>query len=119
MDQVNREELLYHVAVYCRLSKDDEQAGESVSIETQKMILQDYCREKGFYIYQFYVDDGYSGLNFNRPAFTQMLSDIDAGNMLSHLIERIEIGHGKMVDGKKQQDITIVYRFVGVVADGE
>lgn len=70
-----------YAAVYCRLSKDDEQAGESISIETQKMMLQDYCREQGFLIYDFYIDDGYSGLNFNRPGFLRMLSDIDSGKV--------------------------------------
>ena len=58
---------------YCRLSKDDDQAGESVSIGTQKSMLEGYCREQGFLVHDFYVDDGYSGLNFNRPGFERML----------------------------------------------
>lgn len=70
-----------YAAIYCRLSKDDEQAGESVSIETQKLMLRDYCREQGFPIFDFYVDDGYSGLNFNRPDFMRMLEDIDSGKV--------------------------------------
>ena len=79
MEQVRNEQTIYSAAVYCRLSKDDEQAGESVSIETQKMMLTDFCHERGFSIYEIYVDDGYSGLNFNRPAFTRLLEDIDSG----------------------------------------
>lgn len=71
----------YKVAIYCRLSKDDEQAGESVSIETQKMMLMDYCIEHQYEIYDLYVDDGFSGLNFNRPAFTRLLNDIDNGRI--------------------------------------
>ncbi|MBR5223347.1 MAG: recombinase family protein [Clostridia bacterium] len=71
----------YKTAIYCRLSKDDEQVGDSVSIETQKMLLTDYCIEHGFEIYDIYVDDGFSGLNFNRPAFMRILNDIDAGNV--------------------------------------
>ena len=71
----------YKVAIYCRLSKDDEQAGESVSIETQKMMLTDYCIEHQYEIYDVYVDDGFSGLNFNRPAFTRLLNDIDNGRI--------------------------------------
>lgn len=67
--------------IYCRLSKDDEQAGESVSIETQKMMLTDYCTEHKYNIYDIYVDDGFSGLNFNRPAFERLLSDIEAGKV--------------------------------------
>ena len=82
MEQVRNEQTIYSAAVYCRLSKDDEQAGESVSIETQKMMLTDFCHERGFSIYEIYADDGYSGLNFNRPAFTRLLEDIDNGKVL-------------------------------------
>lgn len=81
MEQVKAEQILYSAAIYCRLSKDDEQAGESVSIETQKMMLIDFCQERGFSIYEIYADDGYSGLNFNRPAFTRLLEDIDNGKV--------------------------------------
>lgn len=81
MEQVRNEQTIYSAAVYCRLSKDDEQAGESVSIETQKMMLTDFCHERGFPIYEIYADDGYSGLNFNRPAFTKLLEDIDSGKV--------------------------------------
>ncbi|HOA78526.1 MAG TPA: recombinase family protein [Bacilli bacterium] len=71
----------YRAAIYCRLSKDDEQAGESISIGTQKSMLESYCREQGFLVYDYYVDDGYSGLNFNRPGFERMLNDIDNGKV--------------------------------------
>ena len=81
MEQVKNEQTIYSAAVYCRLSKDDEQAGDSVSIETQKMMLTDFCHERGFSIYDIYADDGYSGLNFNRPAFTRLLEDIDSGKV--------------------------------------
>lgn len=81
MEQVRNEQTIYSTAVYCRLSKDDEQAGESVSIETQKMMLENFCHERGFPIYAIYADDGYSGLNFNRPAFTRLLEDIDNGKV--------------------------------------
>ena len=77
MEQVRNEQTIYSAAVYCRLSKDD----ESVSIETQKKMLTDFCHERGFSIYEIYADDGYSGLNFNRPAFTRMLEDIDSGKI--------------------------------------
>ena len=62
MEQVRNEQTIYSTVVYCRLSKDDEQAGESVSIETQKMMLEDFCHERGSPIYEIYADDGYSGL---------------------------------------------------------
>jgi hypothetical protein len=67
MEQMGIKQALgYNAAIYCRLSKDDEQSGDSASIQTQKMMLEKYCIEQGFPIYDVYVDDGYSGLNFNR-----------------------------------------------------
>lgn len=71
----------YCAGLYCRLSKDDEQRGESVSIGTQRSILENYCREHGYNIQKVYVDDGYSGLNFNRPGFQELLDDIDRGTI--------------------------------------
>ena len=66
-------------ALYCRLSRDDELVGDSNSIKHQKEILGKYAKEKGFQNLQFYVDDGYSGTNFNRPDFERMMDDVDAG----------------------------------------
>lgn len=74
-------DMLFTTAIYCRLSKDDEQVGESVSIETQKMMLVDYCMQHGYHIHDVYVDDGFSGLNFNRPAFKRLLDDIEEGKI--------------------------------------
>lgn len=71
----------YTTGLYLRLSKDDEQQGESVSIGTQRSILIDYCHRMGYAIYKIYVDDGYSGMNFNRPAFQEMLEDIQLGRI--------------------------------------
>ena len=75
------DDIVYMAALYCRLSKDDEQIGESVSIETQKMILEDYCEQNGIQIYDIYVDDGFSGLNFQRPEFMRLLDDIKKGRV--------------------------------------
>lgn len=69
----------YHAALYCRLSKDDDQSGESVSIGTQRAILEDYCLEQGYLIHKVYIDDGYSGTNFNRPGFQELLDDVERG----------------------------------------
>ncbi len=76
-----KQQRIYNAAIYCRLSKDDDNIGESSSIQTQKSMLESYCREQGFLVYDFYVDDGYSGLNYNRPGFEQMLNDIDNGKV--------------------------------------
>lgn len=66
-------------ALYCRLSRDDGTDTESNSIATQKMILTKYAAEHGFLRTQFYVDDGYSGANFDRPGFKRMIADCEAG----------------------------------------
>lgn len=66
-------------ALYCRLSRDDELAGDSNSIVNQKAILQKYAEDHGFYPTQFYVDDGFSGTTFDRPDFNRMIADVQAG----------------------------------------
>ena len=68
-------------ALYCRLSQEDERLGESLSIEHQKEILLQYAREHRFPNPTFYVDDGYSGTNFDRPGFKEMLTEIEAGHV--------------------------------------
>ena len=68
-------------ALYERLSRDDEQAGESNSIQNQKCILESYAKQNGFTNLQWYTDDGYSGANFQRPGFQAMLADIEAGKV--------------------------------------
>ena len=65
-------------ALYCRLSQEDERAGESLSIENQKDMLMRYAREHHFPNPTFFVDDGYSGTNFERPGFQAMLAEIEA-----------------------------------------
>lgn len=64
-------------ALYCRLSRDDGTEGESNSIANQKKLLAKYAQEHGFEHTKIYVDDGYTGTNFNRPGFEEMLDDIE------------------------------------------
>ena len=64
-------------AIYCRLSRDDEQAGESNSIVNQRAILKRFAQDQGFRNIQFFVDDGYSGANFNRPDWQRMISMVE------------------------------------------
>lgn len=71
----------YNTALYYRLSRDDENFGDSVSIETQRTILQKYARENGFHVVDEYIDDGWSGTNFDRPNFQRMMADVDAGKI--------------------------------------
>ena len=74
-------------ALYERLSRDDETAGESNSIQNQKKYLEDYAKQHGFTNIRHYSDDGYTGTNFNRPGFQQMLADIDAGLIATVIVK--------------------------------
>lgn len=72
---VNNQEK-YNCALYCRLSKDDDLQGESNSITNQKEILKQYAKENNLNIFDIYIDDEYSGTNFERPDFKRMIQDI-------------------------------------------
>ena len=68
-------------ALYCRLSQEDMQAGESESIQNQKLILQKYADEHHFFNTRFFVDDGFSGVSFEREGLQAMLHEVEAGNV--------------------------------------
>ena len=68
-------------ALYCRLSLEDGKDNESMSISNQKLLLKDYAEKNGMFNCEYYVDDGFTGRNFNRPAFRRMISDIEAGKI--------------------------------------
>lgn len=74
-------------ALYCRLSKDDEQIGDSNSIVHQKEILAKYAKEHGFSNCEFYVDDGFSGTNFNRPNFQRLMADAEEGKLSTVIVK--------------------------------
>ena len=74
----------YSVALYMRLSRDDENYGDSVSIETQRTILRQYANDHNLYVIDEYVDDGWSGTNFERPSFKRMMEDVDLGRVIHH-----------------------------------
>ena len=81
-----REELKI-TALYERLSRDDEQSGESNSILNQKKYLEEYARQKGMRNIRHFYDDGYSGINFNRPGFAALLEEIEAGRVENLLVK--------------------------------
>lgn len=83
-------------ALYCRLSRDDELQGDSNSIVNQKSMIGKYARDNHFQNPVFFVDDGFSGANFNRPAWNE-------------LVEKIE------VNGHREQRIDISYDLVGIL----
>ena len=68
-------------ALYCRLSIEDGRESESMSISNQKALLRDFAEKNGLLDYEYYVDDGYTGRNFNRPSFQRMIADIEAGKV--------------------------------------
>lgn len=68
-------------ALYCRLSIEDGRDNESMSISNQKAMLKDYAEKNGLYEFEFYVDDGFTGRNFNRPSFQRMVADIESGKI--------------------------------------
>ncbi|MBQ3065428.1 MAG: recombinase family protein [Clostridia bacterium] len=81
-------------ACYCRLSDDDEQDGTSVSIETQKKILGDYCRNFGITDYTFFCDDGWTGTNFERPDFLRMMKEVERGTSTRSLSKTCPVSAG-------------------------
>lgn len=68
----------YHVALYIRLSKEDENEGPSESVTNQKSLLNEFVQQHLLSVYDTYVDDGWSGTNFDRPDFQRMIRDIEA-----------------------------------------
>lgn len=72
---------IYNAGIYVRLSQEDMRAGESLPIEHQKLILTKYVREQGWNLVDTYVDDGFSGTDFNRPSVQRLLSDAQTGRI--------------------------------------
>lgn len=68
-------------ALYCRLSRDDDQQGDSNSIVNQRAFLTKFAKEKGFRNLEYFVDDGYSGANFQRPDWQRMMAMVDEGKI--------------------------------------
>ena len=65
----------YHVALYIRLSKEDESEGPSESVTNQKSLLNEFVQQHRLSVYDTYIDDGWSGTSFNRPAFQRMIGE--------------------------------------------
>ncbi len=77
MNRINK----FVAGLYCRLSKDDGNTSESMSIQSQKSLLKQFAVDNEIMIYGYYIDDGYSGTNFNRPSFQKLKQDIECGNI--------------------------------------
>ena len=75
-------QIKYRVAIYIRLSKEDiDKHEESLSVTNQKNVLEAYVREQQYELYDIYIDDGFTGTNFDRPAFKRMINDIELGKV--------------------------------------
>ncbi len=72
---------IFNVAVYCRLSKEDGEVAESESINNQKLLLSKFVDESNWNLVDYYIDDGYTGVNFDRPDFKRMINDIENGKV--------------------------------------
>lgn len=92
MEQLNRQSSYFSdtekiTALYCRLSRDDELQGESNSIRNQKDILEKYALDMGFKNLEFFVDDGYSGTNFDRPSWNKLNGLIEDGKVENIIVK--------------------------------
>ena len=68
----------YQAGLYIRLSKEDENEGPSESVSNQKSLLEEFVRQHRLQVFDTYIDDGWSGTNFDRPAFRRLIADIKA-----------------------------------------
>lgn len=99
-------------ALYCRLSQEDMQAGESGSIQHQKMILQRYADEHHFLNTKFFVDDGFSGVSFEREGLQAMLQEVEAGRVATVITKDLSrLGRNYLKTGEKNR---FLFRAVSV-----
>lgn len=88
-------------ALYARLSQEDEKEGVSGSIENQKAILEKYAKDNGFDNPKFFFDDGYSGVTFNRPAFTEIMELAEQGKVRTLIVkDHSRLGRNRLVVGQ-------------------
>lgn len=87
-------------ALYCRLSQEDELAGESGSIQHQRQILSEYAEKNHFSNPQLFVDDGFSGVSFDRPGYNAMIEQVEAGNVSTIIVkDHSRLGRNRLVVG--------------------
>ena len=99
-------------ALYCRLSRDDELAGESNSIKNQKLILSKYAEDNKFQNTQFFVDDGYSGTTFTRPAFMEIMELAENGQIGTIIVkDHSRLGRNRLVVGQLLEEDFVRLRY--------
>ena len=88
-------------ALYCRLSRDDEQDGLSGSIKNQQSILEKYANDNGFTNCKVFIDDGWSGTNFARPAFMEIMELAEQGRIENLIVkDHSRLGRNRLVVGQ-------------------
>ena len=105
-------------ALYCRLSRDDELSGESNSITNQKSILSKYAKENNFQNIKFFVDDGYSGTTFTRPAFMEMMELAESGKIGTIIVkDHSRLGRNRLVVGQLLEEdfVRLNIRYIAIM----
>ena len=105
-------------ALYCRLSRDDEQLGESNSIKNQKSILSKYAKDNHFINTQFFVDDGYSGTSFTRPAFMELMELAEQGKIETIIVkDHSRLGRNRLIVGQLLEEdfVRLNIRYIAIM----
>ncbi len=105
-------------ALYCRLSRDDELSGESNSIKNQKLILSKYAEDNKFQNIKFFVDDGYSGTTFTRPAFMEMMELAESGQIGTIIVkDHSRLGRNRLVVGQLLEEdfVRLNIRYIAIM----
>ncbi len=105
-------------ALYCRLSRDDELSGESNSIKNQKLILSKYAEDNKFQNIKFFVDDGYSGTTFTRPAFMEMMELAENGQIGTIIVkDHSRLGRNRLVVGQLLEEdfVRLNIRYIAIM----
>ena len=113
----SRQRQLNNTGIYLRLSKDDERAGESLSIDNQRLILQKYVAERGWNLVDEYVDDGFSGTDFERPQVKRLLDDAKTGRINTIVVKDLSrFGRNYIMVGQYLDYIFPAYsiRFIAI-----
>ena len=115
MGQSNNDRI---TALYCRLSRDDEQLGESNSITNQKSILSKYAENNNFKNIKFFVDDGYSGTSFTRPAFIEIMKLAEQGQIGTIIVkDHSRLGRNRLIVGQLLEEdfVRLNVRYIAIM----
>ena len=105
-------------ALYCRLSRDDELQGESNSVRNQRDITSKFARDHGFLNTRFFVDDGYSGVSFTRPAFMELMELAEAGHVETIIVkDHSRLGRNRLVVGQLLEEdfVRLGVRYIAIM----